>query len=40
VLALPQVVAIEAAHAREPSLEVHLPFQVVLGDFTRVPGRR
>jgi AmmeMemoRadiSam system protein B len=38
VLALPQVVASDAAHAREHSLEVHLPFlQLLLGDFGLVP---
>ena len=38
LLALPQVQLLEAAHAREHSLEVHLPFlQVVLGEFTLVP---
>ena len=35
---LPQVVASDAAHAREHSLEVQLPFlQTVLGKFTLVP---
>lgn len=35
---LPQVVASDAAHAREHSLEVQLPFlQTVLGDFTLLP---
>ncbi|MDH4150795.1 MAG: AmmeMemoRadiSam system protein B [Betaproteobacteria bacterium] len=35
---LPQVVISDAAHAREHSLEVHLPFlQTVLGDFTLIP---
>ena len=35
---LPQVVTSEAAHAREHSLEVHLPFlQTVLGEFRLVP---
>jgi AmmeMemoRadiSam system protein B/AmmeMemoRadiSam system protein A len=35
---LPQVVASDAAHAQEHSLEVQLPFlQTVLGDFTLVP---
>lgn len=35
---LPQVIASDAAHAREHSLEVQLPFlQAVLGDFTLVP---
>lgn len=35
---LPQVVASDAAHAKEHSLEVQLPFlQTVLGDFTLVP---
>lgn len=35
---LPQVVTLEAAHAHEHSLEVHLPFlQEVLGEFTIVP---
>ena len=38
VLALPQVAASDAPHAREHSLEVHLPFlQVLLGDFALVP---
>jgi AmmeMemoRadiSam system protein B len=33
---LPQVVASDAAHAQEHSLEVQLPFlQTVLGDFSR-----
>jgi hypothetical protein len=35
---LPQVQLLEAAHAQEHSLEVHLPFlQVALGDFKVVP---
>jgi AmmeMemoRadiSam system protein B len=35
---LPQVGVLDAAHAREHSLEVHLPFlQEVLGDFKLVP---
>jgi AmmeMemoRadiSam system protein B len=35
---LPQIQVLDAAHAEEHSLEVHLPFlQVVLGDFTLVP---
>ena len=38
ILELPQVSVIEAAHAREHSLEVHLPFlQVVLEEFSVVP---
>jgi AmmeMemoRadiSam system protein B/AmmeMemoRadiSam system protein A len=38
VLGLPQVERLDAAHAREHSLEVHLPFlQEVLGDFRIVP---
>ena len=38
VLALPYVVVNDAAHAREHSLEVHVPFlQEVLGDFQVVP---
>jgi predicted class III extradiol MEMO1 family dioxygenase len=38
VSALPQVHRLDAAHAQEHSLEVHLPFlQEVLGDFTLVP---
>lgn len=38
LLALPQVISLDAAHAREHSLEVHLPFlQVILGDFRLVP---
>lgn len=38
ISALPQVVASDTAHAREHSLEVHLPFlQVVLADFTLAP---
>jgi AmmeMemoRadiSam system protein B len=37
-LALPQVRELDAAHAGEHSLEVHLPFlQLVLGSFTLVP---
>lgn len=36
--ALAQVVCLDAAHAHEHSLEVHLPFlQEVLGDFSLVP---
>ena len=36
--AVPRVIELEAAHAREHSLEVHLPFlQTVLGDFQLVP---
>jgi hypothetical protein len=36
--ALPQVVCLDAAHAHEHSLEVHLPFlQEVLGEFSLVP---
>lgn len=35
---LPQVQVLDAAHAREHSLEVHLPFlQVALKDFTLIP---
>lgn len=38
IRALPQVHVLDQAHAREHSLEVHLPFlQVILGDFTLVP---
>jgi AmmeMemoRadiSam system protein B len=38
VLALPQVTALDAAHAPEHSLEVHLPFlQEVLSRFSIVP---
>ena len=38
VLALPQVEILEAAHAREHSLEVHLPFlQEILDDFQVLP---
>jgi AmmeMemoRadiSam system protein B len=38
VLALPQVQILDEAHAREHSLEVHLPFlQEVLDDFTLIP---
>ncbi|MGD8514289.1 MAG: AmmeMemoRadiSam system protein B [Granulosicoccaceae bacterium] len=38
LLALPQVQALDSAHAYEHSLEVHLPFlQSVLDDFTLVP---
>jgi AmmeMemoRadiSam system protein B len=38
VLALPQVVLSDEAHAQEHALEVHLPFmQQVLGDFKLVP---
>jgi AmmeMemoRadiSam system protein A len=38
VLSLPYVVVNDAAHAREHSLEVHVPFlQEVLGDFQVVP---
>ena len=37
-LALPQVETLDAAHAQEHSLEVHLPFlQELLGHFTLVP---
>lgn len=35
---LPQVIALDEAHALEHSLEVHLPFlQEVLGEFTLIP---
>ena len=38
ILELPQVRVLDATHADEHSLEVHLPFlQVVLGDFSIVP---
>jgi MEMO1 family protein len=38
VRSLPQIVVNDAAHAREHSLEVHVPFlQEVLGDFRLVP---
>jgi MEMO1 family protein len=38
VLTLPQVQILDEAHAREHSLEVHLPFlQEVLGPFTLIP---
>ncbi len=38
LLALPQVAVSDAAHAREHSLEVHLPFlQVILPEFTLIP---
>jgi len=38
ILRLPQVSVLDAAHAQEHSLEVHLPFlQAVLDDFTIVP---
>jgi AmmeMemoRadiSam system protein B len=38
IRALPQVQVLDAAHAREHSLEVHLPFlQAVLGEFILVP---
>lgn len=38
ICSLPQVKVLDAAHAREHSLEVHLPFlQVVLQDFKIVP---
>ena len=38
ILRLPQVSVLDAAHAEEHSLEVHLPFlQAVLDDFTVVP---
>ncbi|MBL8661062.1 MAG: AmmeMemoRadiSam system protein B [Rhodospirillales bacterium] len=38
ILSLPQVSVLEATHAEEHSLEVHLPFlQEILGDFTIVP---
>ena len=38
ILALPQVVEMDAAHAQEHSLEVHIPFlQMVLDDFQLIP---
>jgi AmmeMemoRadiSam system protein B len=38
VLALPQVLTLDAAHRNEHSLEVHLPFlQVALGEFSVIP---
>ena len=38
ILSLPQVHALDQAHAQEHSLEVHLPFlQACLQDFTLVP---
>jgi hypothetical protein len=38
VRALPQVTTLDAAHQREHSLEVHLPFlQITLGEFKLVP---
>ncbi|MGA2176129.1 MAG: AmmeMemoRadiSam system protein B [Verrucomicrobiota bacterium] len=38
ICALPQVIVLDEAHAREHALEVQLPFlQVVLGDFRIVP---
>ncbi len=38
ILRLPQVSALDEAHAREHSLEIHLPFlQRALGEFTLVP---
>jgi len=38
IRALPQVTTLDAAHQREHSLEVHLPFlQIALGDFSLVP---
>lgn len=38
ILDLPQVQVLDAAHAQEHSLEVHLPFlQAVLGEFSLVP---
>ncbi len=38
LLLLPQVIDLPAAHVREHSLEVHLPFlQMVLGEFSLVP---
>lgn len=38
ILNLPQVALVDAAHAEEHSLEVHLPFlQQILGEFTLVP---
>jgi AmmeMemoRadiSam system protein B len=38
IRALPQVTTLDAAHRREHSLEVHLPFlQIALGEFKLVP---
>ncbi len=38
LLKLPQVMSVPAAHQREHSLEVHLPFlQTVLGEFSLIP---
>lgn len=38
IFAMPQVIVLDEAHAREHSLEVHLPFLVtVLGDFQLLP---
>jgi hypothetical protein len=38
VRALPPVTTLDAAHQREHSLEVHLPFlQIALGEFKLVP---
>jgi len=38
LLSLPQVKTLDSAHAREHSLEVHLPFlQVLLSDFKLIP---
>ena len=38
VMSLPQVIAMDAAHEQEHSLEVHLPFlQMLLNDFELIP---